>query len=81
MKIRKEERLPNALHAGDQIEISTSYQLVIDGSQSWVTYKVSAAVQEGEETQDAHDRVIGTVTGGIKKATSASVKTAREMSE
>lgn len=78
--IRREESLPHALVEGDSITITMSHQMYIDGDQSWITYKVSGRVLEEEESQEAHERILGYLTKATERAVKETVRNVRRMS-
>lgn len=62
MKVSKSVAHTSALIDGDQILVSVTHQVVIDGSDAWVKYEASSKVRPGESVEDADHRVIDHVS-------------------
>jgi hypothetical protein len=56
-----------ALAAGDQVMVSVTHQIQINGSDAWVKYAAASVVRPGESVASADSRVIKHVTSQVIK--------------
>ena len=67
-----------SLDEGDQITVSITHQIQINGDNSWVRYEASSKVRENETAEDAAERVHGHVDSEVIKSVVKTVETVRK---
>ena len=48
----------DVLHAGDDVRVTVTHQIVINGDNSWVKYEAGHTLRDGETTAEVDARLI-----------------------
>lgn len=63
------------LHPGDNLELSITHQIRINGDDSWIKYGVNTKVRDGETAEQAYQRALQHVDEAIIRACEQVAKT------
>lgn len=69
------------LHEGDRIEAGVTHELKINGDSSWVSYKVTSKVGDGESAEVASHRVMAFLSHEVEELVKRTVADVQRMSE
>jgi hypothetical protein len=81
MRIKTTSLPMPTLSEGDRIEIGVSHELKINGDGSWVSYKVTTKVGDGETAEAAHQRALEFLSRQVEELVKRTVADVLRMSQ
>jgi hypothetical protein len=81
MRIKTTSLPVAALNEGDRIEMGVSHELKINGDGTWVNYKVTTKVGDGETAEAAHQRALEFLSQQVEELVKRTVEDVLRMSQ